>query len=168
MTNFNNLSSSVERFEEQKKEKVLYIDEAQFRLVHPPKPTETWKQLDEKFKERRNVEKEKLQLKIERQNLVDKYDSLEKEYEELLNSENEINENLRKNFNFEGKYKSISLNNKNKQIIYDMIKDTRNSHNNTLTNILFKLTSPKIPLDFLSDKILSRLTIFVDKLSIFF
>ena len=70
MTKLNNLSSSVERFEEQKKEKVLYIDEAQFRLVHPPKPTETWKQLDEKFKERRRMEKEKLNLKIEKHGLV--------------------------------------------------------------------------------------------------
>jgi hypothetical protein len=81
MTNLNNLSSSVERFEVEKKEKVLYIDEAQFRLVHPPKPTETWKKMDEKFKERRTFEREKLSLKIEKHGLVEKYDSLEKELE---------------------------------------------------------------------------------------
>ena len=40
---------------------------------------------------------------------------------------------------FEEKYKSISLSNKNKQIIYDMIKDNRNNQNNTLTKILFSI-----------------------------
>ena len=84
MTKLNNLSSSVERFEEQKNEKVLYIDEAQFRLVHTPKPTDTWKKLDEKFSKRKEVEKEKLQLKIEKQELVDQYDLLEKQLESVM------------------------------------------------------------------------------------
>lgn len=84
MTNLNKLSSSVERFEEQKNEKVLYIDEAQFRLVHTPKPTDTWKKLDEKFSKRKEVEKEKLQLKIEKQELVDQYDLLEKQLESVM------------------------------------------------------------------------------------
>lgn len=84
MTNLNQLPSSVERLQEQKKEKVLYIDEAQFRLVHPPKPTDTWKNLDEKFSKRKEVEKEKLKLKIEKQELVDQYDSLEKQLESVM------------------------------------------------------------------------------------
>ena len=84
MTNLNQLPSSVERLQEQKKEKVLYIDEAQFRLVHTPKPTDTWKKLDEKFSKRKEVEKEKLKLKIEKQELVDQYDALEKKLESVM------------------------------------------------------------------------------------
>lgn len=100
MTNLNKLSSSVERFEEQKKEKVLYIDEMQFRLVHTPKPTDTWKKLDEKFSKRKEVEKEKLKLKIEKQELVDQYDALEKRLENVMkqpvNSVEEAEEKERK------------------------------------------------------------------------
>ena len=84
MTNLNQLPSSVERLQEQKREKVLYIDEAQFCLVHPPKSTDTWKKLDEKFSKRKEVEKEKLQLKIEKQQLVDQYDALEKKLENVM------------------------------------------------------------------------------------
>jgi hypothetical protein len=40
---------------------------------------------------------------------------------------------------FEEKYKSIDLNSKNKQIIFDLIKDKRNNQNNTLTKILFSI-----------------------------
>ena len=40
---------------------------------------------------------------------------------------------------FEEKYKSIPLNKKNKQIIFDLIKDKRNNQNNALTKILFSI-----------------------------
>ena len=48
------------------------------------KPTDTWKKLDEKFSKRKEVEKEKLKLKIEKQELVDQYDALEKKLESVM------------------------------------------------------------------------------------
>lgn len=87
MTNLNKpyWINSVERITTEQEKKVLYIDEAQFRLVHTPKPTDTRKKLDEKFSKRKEVEKEKLKLKIEKQELVDQYDNLEKKLESVMN-----------------------------------------------------------------------------------
>ena len=86
MTNLNKLNgiNSVEKMTTEQKERVLYVDEAQFRLVHEPKPTDTWKRLDEKFSKRKEVENEKLKLKIEKQQLVDQYDGLEKKLESVM------------------------------------------------------------------------------------
>ena len=69
MTNLNKLQTSVEQMSTNQELKVAYIDEASFCLVHKPTKTETWKQLNEKFSERREVEKEKLKLKTERYEL---------------------------------------------------------------------------------------------------
>lgn len=41
--------NSVERMSTERKERPLYLNEAQFRLVHPPKPTDSWKKIEEKF-----------------------------------------------------------------------------------------------------------------------
>jgi hypothetical protein len=51
MTNLNKPYgiNSVERMATGQKEKALYLDEAQFRLVHQPKPTDSWKKIEEKF-----------------------------------------------------------------------------------------------------------------------
>jgi len=131
MTNLNkpNGINSVERMSTEQKEKVLYIDEAQFRLVHAPKPTDTWKKLDEKFSKRKEVEKEKLKLKIEKQQLVDQYDSLEKNLKSVMNQSvhsieeaeekarkiNEIREEM-KNLREKIEEKEKEIENKNEEI----------------------------------------------------
>lgn len=76
--------NSVERMSTEQKERPLYLNEAQFRLVHPPKPTDSWKKIEEKFWMRKEIEKEKLKLKNERYELVKQHDDLGKKWEELM------------------------------------------------------------------------------------
>ena len=85
MTNLNTLSwiNSVER-KGMDQGKVPYINEEQFRLLYSPKPTEAWKTIDLKFSKRKEAEKERLQLKIDKHNLVEQYNNLNKELKKVM------------------------------------------------------------------------------------
>ena len=70
---------SVERLKLQKQsERPFHQDEQQFYLFHPPMPTENWKQLQQFFDERTEIENEKTRLKEDERKLVDKFDGLNK------------------------------------------------------------------------------------------
>lgn len=85
MTNLNTLSR-IDSMEKKSMEqgKVPYINETQFHLIYSPKETETRKAIEAKFSERKEAEKERLRLKIEKNELVDQYNDLDKEMRDVM------------------------------------------------------------------------------------
>ena len=130
MTNLNKLSSSVERFEEQKKEKVLYIDEAQFRLVHTPKPTDTWKKLDEKFskrkEEKQSIDPMMMNKLMDSQDIVNDFNSFnDHEYNRIM-EDARVNEEDIATFRKKAKEieeKIVKINEEKKTKIIDAMED---------------------------------------------
>ncbi len=57
-------------------ERPFHQDEQQFYLFHPPMPTENWKQLQQFFDERTEIENEKFRLVEQERKLVTKFDDL--------------------------------------------------------------------------------------------
>lgn len=75
---------SVERLKlQQQSERPFHQDEKQFYLFHPPMPTENWRQLQQYFDERTEIENEKIRLKEDERKLVDKYDGLRRNLVEV-------------------------------------------------------------------------------------
>lgn len=65
------------------RERPYHQDKDQFYFFHPPMPTENGKQLWEKFDERAKIEEEKFELKEAESNLVDKFDDLNTQLQEV-------------------------------------------------------------------------------------
>lgn len=83
MTNLNKVSTSVEKLSQKKEWKVLYVDARSFCKVHTPRPTETWRDLIDKFKKRNQAEKERLVLVTQKHNLIVQHNNLSKQLEKL-------------------------------------------------------------------------------------
>lgn len=85
MTDLNKLSgiNSVDKRTVEKKV-VPHVDEQQFRMLYTRKPTETWKSLDGNFAKRTELQKEKLQLKIEKHDLIEQHHKLSKDLEKVM------------------------------------------------------------------------------------
>lgn len=85
MTNLNTLSwiNSMEK-KSMEQGKVPYINETQFHLIYSPKKTETRNAIESKFLERKEAEKERLKLKIEKNELIDKYNDFDRELKSVM------------------------------------------------------------------------------------
>jgi len=75
---------SVERLRlEQQSKRPFHQDEQQFYLFHPPMPTENWKQLQQYFDKRTEIENEKFMLREKEKKLVDEFDVLNRSLQEV-------------------------------------------------------------------------------------
>ena len=85
MTNLNKLSgiNSMER-RSMEQGRVPYLNEEYFHMVYSPKQTETRKTIESKFAERKELEKERLNLKVEKHDLVKQCDNLQKQLKEVM------------------------------------------------------------------------------------